>query len=1014
MKPLYILFFLILLSFQTLSAQVLLNGGVTNPDHGLGVYGVSCQRIERAPTGKFFVYGTYSSNSNNFDGLTISQTGTSRFLAAYHPDGAIEWVRGVSNETTDDIQMCYAPTGSVYWGSRFYGSGVMGETTLNTDPQIASVAIGRYDTSGNFMNSFVIGQANTYEDIKDLTCDQDGNLIAILLTNATGPYMGLDLQPSAQTPFSVLLTKFSADGTLISAEQIGSVQYNFGNIKLAPAPGGDWYISAYTFSGALTFAGQSLAESQTAVARWRPGVGAQWLKPLAAPPNEVRVYDIDSDPAGNLAFAGSYVGQLSEGNPRDVSGYHIDVLVGKMDSEGHILWSRNGDDGSNFSETAYSVATDNIGNVFITGGCKGGLVFEYGGSCSSGPYQASFMASFHPNGSANWNQCNGSGTGTDLVVLPDQTIFSTGNSANGVSNSSTNYINHWLNRRLVLQSFTKTKYCTGDTIVLNWMLEGGSFPPGTQAYYVWQDSLSTSPTYAGGSQQGSSGSIRMPISHNVGAGEYGPFNIVLTIGDNGTRTPALKLFNSPVPQFQVDSYVKCLGSQQWLKPQQFYGPVPNKIYWEPTTGLAQSDSIAALATNIQESITYKVFFADTITGCVVSDTVRMNADNFQVNVTGPEQTFGYTSFDYQATITGPQYPPFTYQWPGTNSTAANPSFSFTTSRYVIAKVQDYYGCMDTDSLFVQYFPPKYIKGKVFDADSITPMTWTRILVYKKDNETGEVYSVNSLSLSTNSEGNFSTLIHGIDSILLLRVRPDTNNYPLAAPTWYTRKYFIQNAVEIPLNADTIILPPIRMLNIEMLPDSSGVLGGTIETDLPQFHSSNTEPVSNLVIWIADAERKPLRYAVTNASGAFHFGHLPYGTYYFMVDKMGINNDLAPSITIDAARPQAVALLGTLLEDRLLMEDIVSTQQPVSHVSPWKISPNPWTDGVLRLSRPDAVNQLLSISILDATGRIWLSRKLNSDGVGQASLVAPELPAGIYFMEIKDADNQVFVEKIIRN
>lgn len=990
-------------------AQTLLNSRHINPDHGNPNYGSLCQQVEGTPSGKIFVYGTYDELSDNFEGLLANAAGNRRFIAAYQPDGQIEWVRGVSDETSYRTWMSYAPAGHLYWASDFTGLLHIGTDIMSTTDTDESIVIGRYDTSGNYQNAFVIGSINTYERVKDIASDANGNVVVLLTTNAVGTYLGLNLQPAPEAPVSMILARYSPSGGLLSAALIGATAYDFGQFSLAPAPGGDWYVGGSMFSGKVVLGGVDIPEIGSGILRWNLISGLVWVTPVLSIYNNCHIYDIASDQAGNVAFAGSYIGQLQAGNPRSLSGYNIDVLVGKMDAAGQILWSRNGDDDSNFSETAYGVTTDADGNVYITGGCKGGLVFENGGVCDSGPYSVSFIARFNADGGYAWANCNGGGTGIDLVVQPDHSIFATGTTATGISASSTNYLNHWANYDLSVQALPKTRYCTGDTVFLYWNVEGTTYPAGSAVQVSVLDSSAVLYTSNYPTTGGSSGVIHFVVNDGFNlAGNRTLFLSLKIAGQNAARTTGFIVLQSPVPFFPVPDQPSCIGSNRWLQPFSLYQD-PHLVHWEPSANLLHADSIAAQVQNVQESITYRVFFTDTIKGCVRSDTVRTILYDYAAQLAGPTMVYGAENYDYVASVSGTLHPPYTYQWLNNPNTSSQiPLYVFDTT-YAAVTVKDFYGCERHDSLYVLYHPARILRGRVMNPDSTAGMLFTPVEVYKKSNS-GQSVSFYHFFL-TDISGYFYDEIRGSDSLILVRVRPDTLLHPQTAPTWYTRKFFVQNAVDISLAEDTIDLAPIRLLDVQMLPDSNGLLGGTISSLLPQFQDSDF-PVSGLVLWIANAEYQPLRFTVTDENGRFRFENLPFGTYFFMVDKFKINNALAPSITIDAGRPQVDQLVGTLLADRLLMQDVVATGDPDLPGLRWAVSPNPFSGGLLRLNNPYVTNQPVQVSLCDGTGRVLFVSNTMTDGSGQTQVSWPVRQEGLFFLKIRMRDGQVAVKKVV--
>lgn len=277
--------------------------------------------------------------SDKFEGLLANAAGNRRFIAAYQPNGQIEWVRGVSDETSYRTWMSYAPAGGhLYWASDFTGLLHIGTDIMSTTDIDESIVIGRYDTSGNYQNAFVIGSINTYERVKDIASDANGNAAVLLTTNAVGTYLGLNLQPAVDAPGSTILARYTPGGTLLSAALVGASQYDFGQFSLAPAPSGDWYVGGSMFSGKVVLAGTEIPEIGSGILRWNLNAGLVWVSPVLSVYNNCQTQlNIASDQAGNVAFAGSFIGQLQAGNPRSKSGYNIDVLVGKMDAAGDNL-----------------------------------------------------------------------------------------------------------------------------------------------------------------------------------------------------------------------------------------------------------------------------------------------------------------------------------------------------------------------------------------------------------------------------------------------------------------------------------------------------------------------------------------------------------------------------------------------------------------------------------------------------------------------------------------------------
>ena len=1017
MQRLFFLALISLVQFNEIAAQNSIQLGTTNPPHPNDVYGVPCQQIERTPNGSgVFVFGTYNTASDDFDGLQTGSSDHNRFLAAYDGGGNIRWVRGVARQDAYRTRMVYAPSGDLFFGSQVFGTVKIGNTEVVVDEQIGDIAIGRYDTTGNFKGAFTLGMGATHENLYDLDVLGDGTLLALLTTDAQGQFHNYTFPYNPAQPIALLVARYTPQGAFLDAYQVGSSQYDFGNFGMAILPNGDWAVGGSMFSGLCTIGGQPIPEMMSAVGRWSPVGSPIWVKPVVSTGDKCLILHIAADPStGDVAFTGYYNGQLTEGSIRDHSGYNVDVLVGKMrGSDGQILWSRNGDDDSNFSETGQSITVDAGGNVYVTGNCKGGLKFRDGQTlCEPGPYHQAFLAKFNANGSFSWGNCDGYGTGTDAVVLPDPngTVFSVGTNASGVSGLNTNFFNHWENGTLLLNPLPQSRYCAGDRPQIQWTLKNGIFPANSSVSISIRDDKKILATFGSNQKMaGESGTIAVTLPFGIiPPGVLDTVAILIRVNNQlAAQTAFFEMAQAPVPEFLIDSVPACIGrTDQWLQPYT-QDSLPEVVAWEPAAAFVRADSIAARLLEVMGNDLYKVTFSDTTTGCFASDSVRLATYDFSVEMSGPDHVFGDESWTYETILTGQLQGPFSYDWSDNFPAWWNSPQSFVliddTTRIGMT-VQDFYGCRRSDTLLVIWEPARVLRGRVMNHDSTTGMAFTPIQIYQKDTLTNELILVKTMG--TYPDGTFSDRITNStgDTICWLRVVPDSLIFPLDAPTWFDRKYFAQNAVPFSIAADTVILPNIRLHSVQMLPDSNGVIGGAIE-----LSENMAGPAQNLVLWLADKNRQPLRYTVTNQQGAFLFDHLPFGKFYLLVDRLGINNALAPSVVLDAQHAQNDHLAGILTDTQLFLSNSVVTNEPTRSEVQLNAWPNPFT-GRFSVTLPDLPNVQtwtnlpggLFLEISDPTGRLLHRQVFSGQKIG---VERGDLPGGLLFLSLKNVSGAV--------
>jgi hypothetical protein len=950
--------------------------------------------IERSASGTFYIYSSYkgATTGDNFDGLTTGDATKKRFLAAYDAQGAIKWVRGVSNEREQRAWMTYSPAGYLFFGSTIYvGTILFGSSSVVVPAPNGNsrAAICQYDTSGNFVQVSSIGKTDTYTSLLDLEADSDGTLYALIGTDATGDYNGLNIPVNTDFPGSILLAKFSASGVFESVKMIARTADLFAYYSMSFAPNHDIYIGGHVVSYTIQFNGVTIPQGAGVMTRWTPDGNNVWVKPMVTG-GSCKIQNIEACPDGSIAFAGYYTGTIQGGGSND-SGVN-DALVGKMDENGNVLWSRNGDDGANTSPIVYGLAVDQDGNVYFNGVCQGGLTFNgINGICSSdGPYDDAFIAKYYADGTYAWGSCEGGGSGVDLIVQPDNTVLSAGTTLYGNNFSPVvTYLNRWRNPRIVFSSL-QSKYCQEETAVLNWTATDGAVFQGLTPIYL--EVKSGDITLYNFFQQyingGSSGTINFKFQYDYfSSAPYDNVTINLIVGSlSSGRSTSFPLKATPIPYFLPEERKACYGNSHWMKPD-VKNIQPDIVSWTPASNLQHADSIAALLVSVQDTQRYFVTFTNTTDQCSATDSLLITPYQFYANIYGPSNIYEPIYQNYIAQNYGhqPVYP-LSYKWlkNGVMTSQNNPYQVYINDTTILhLTITDNTGCVRTDQQTVTYYPPRYLRGTVVNHDSTNVLPFVQVQVWKIQNQ--QLNPIPQVAI-TNTNGRYFFKVTGIDS-LLVRAIPDTLLYPTEAPTWYKRKYFIQNANRVWLMGDTTTLSPIRLHDIAMLPDSNGILGGTIQTLFADF-SSNAGPVSGLTLWIADATGQPLRYDITDANGGFYFDHLPLGEYKFMVDRWGIKNQLAPKVTLSAQKRERSDLEGVLLNDRLIFNNAVGTEDPENNLGALTIMPNP-TDGWFSVFLPEAQGW---IDILDATGRIIYRREVANV---QSEIDLSAYPAGIY-------------------
>lgn len=156
-----------------------------------------------------------------------------------------------------------------------------------------------------------------------------------------------------------------------------------------------------------------------------------WAK-SAGGAQKVESYSIAIDDWGNSYVTGWFEDSLKFGTDTVLKAsigsnqYASDIFIAKYDRNGSFIWARKV--GGNTYDYGNGIATDKLGNVYVTGLFMGTVSFGSHSITSVGDYEI-FVAKYDSNGNTLWAQ-RGGGTGWDvahgIAVDKDNNCYITG------------------------------------------------------------------------------------------------------------------------------------------------------------------------------------------------------------------------------------------------------------------------------------------------------------------------------------------------------------------------------------------------------------------------------------------------------------------------------------------------------------------------------------------------------------------------------------------------------------
>ena len=162
----------------------------------------------------------------------------------------------------------------------------------------------------------------------------------------------------------------------------------------------------------------------------------------------------------------------------------------------------------------------------------------------------------------------------------------------------------------------------------------------------------------------------------------------------------------------------------------------------------------------------------------------------------------------------------------------------------------------------------------------------------------------------------------------------------------------------------------------------------------------SDGLSNVgVLLLNSTKQRILGFALTNYAGRFHFGHLPFGTYQVMADLPRYGRGMCEEITLSPEQPSLNDLHLFVNQDGRVSARYPGQENVSAELN---VYPNPSDDMI-------TVGGLKSLSdyrlvVMNSLGMVVLAdAKAHTDLLGELSISVSELPSGLYFIRLENAN-----------
>ena len=337
-------------------------------------------------SGRIYIIGYYTSGLISLPPFSWGNLGaptSNVFLACIDGAGVPQWLNGyggTGNEYAGGVAYSNAVAAVYFVGTYFDPTLTIGTTTLNNTSVTgkAEVFLVKVNSSGTMQWARTTGAG---------TSDDWGGDIAV---DAVGyPCFGGTYSPSTITGSTVIgaqtlnstgfqemyIAKYTDIGNFQFARSFGSVQGGdfFGGITVDAS--NSIYISG-TFQNASlvvgTYTVPSSGNYDAFIAKYSSAAVAQWVNKIGGTLDDYG-NDLAVDGGNNIYIAGSYSGTVITVGTATLAnttpGPSLDAFIAKYNSGGVFQWTNKAIGAG--SESGSGIASDIVGNVYVTGAYDG-------------------------------------------------------------------------------------------------------------------------------------------------------------------------------------------------------------------------------------------------------------------------------------------------------------------------------------------------------------------------------------------------------------------------------------------------------------------------------------------------------------------------------------------------------------------------------------------------------------------------------------------------------------------
>ena len=335
-----------------------------------------------------------------------------------------DWAQsGTGNGSVEGSTVTTDLSGNIYVSGYFTSNTVTigGYTLQNMGLSFNDGFLAKYDPLGNVLWAQRFGGTGNDRGTS-VTTDNDGNVYLTGYFYSPTIVFGTDTLKNAGNVGDIFIVKFDGSGKILWAKREGGVGLEIPH-AIHVDNKNNIIVAGRFSSNSITFGTTILLQAGSMdvfIVKYNSAGDILWAKGAGGGSND-EAYSISSDNTGNIYVAGYFTQPANFGSVKLTSAGISDMFLAKYDPDGIVLWAKSA--GGKGDDRATGLQTDPSGNSYITG-------FYTNDSISFGQIvipndsiDNSFIAKYDTNGNVTWAKGIGGDTKANDLVISNNNVY---------------------------------------------------------------------------------------------------------------------------------------------------------------------------------------------------------------------------------------------------------------------------------------------------------------------------------------------------------------------------------------------------------------------------------------------------------------------------------------------------------------------------------------------------------------------------------------------------------------